>query len=192
MTRITEDNNLVALHKLDVDMWQQDRRLWDKTGMAPVRQLWLDRGWFQNYQHYRWGVGDGGFMGETGGYAEISSWYPSVYASMYPNFFGRTVSAHPDVTHIMPRQIMQSVYPAGGDTGKGKASGPVGNPSACRLNSTLTLNPRWLACHFGIIPDRYKPSALWVWNYLTGVKDEASIPNAIGTAAGKASGASAG
>lgn len=167
-------HNLVGLYNLDRDLWQQDHDAWKETGMLPIREFWLQRGWMQNYQHYRLGVGDGGFMAETGGYAQISSWYPSVYASMYPSFHGRKVSAHPDVAHIIPRQIMQSVFPAGGST-KRRGQKPV----TLRLNSTITLNPQWIACHYPIIPDAYKPSALWVWNYLMGVTDDASIPRVM-------------
>jgi hypothetical protein len=117
----------LGLYRIRKALWERDKALWDRTGMDPARQLWLDRGWFQNYQHYLWGVGDGGFMAETGGYAQISSWYPSVYASMYPNFFSRPVSPRPNVSHIMPRQIMQTVFV------------PGGKPEHVKLNSALTL-----------------------------------------------------
>lgn len=166
----------LELARFEKRLWEQDQAMWEKTGMAPVRQLWLDRGWFQNYQHYRWGMGDGGTQTETGGYAQISSWYPSVYASMYPNFFGRSATAYPDVTHLIPRKIMQSVFTEA--TGPGKRRG--NKPQAQQLNSVITLNPQWMACHFPIIPDQYKASALWVWNYLCGVTDEKSIPNVLG------------
>jgi hypothetical protein len=108
-------------------------------------------------------------MAETGGYAQISSWYPSVYASMYPNFFGRPVSPRPSVSHIMPRQIMQTVFV------------PGGKPEHVKLNSALTLRLQWMACHFPIIPERYKPSALWAWNYLAGVTDAKSISEVVDT-----------
>ncbi len=157
----------VGLYRIREALWQEDKALWDRTGMDPTRQLWLDRGWFQNYQHYLWGVGHGGFMAETGGYAQISSWYPSVYASMYPNFFGRPVSPRPDVDHIIPRQMMQAVFV------------PGRKPAILKLNSALTLNLQWMACHFPIIPDRYKPSALWAWNYLAGVTKKTPVAEVL-------------
>ncbi len=167
----------MALYRVKKALWEDDHALWERTGINPQRRLWVERGWFQNWQHYRWGVGDGGFMAETGGYAQISSWYPSVYASMYPTFTGRPVTATPDVSHIMPRQIMQAVFPGPETGGKGRIGARA---EAMRVNSTLTLNPQWMATHFPIIPDPYKPSALWVWNYLTGVEGEATKPNALG------------
>ena len=31
-----------------------------------LRRLWVDRGWWQNMQHYLWGIGEGGAAGPTG------------------------------------------------------------------------------------------------------------------------------
>ncbi len=152
----------LMLYRLQHDLWLRDKQLNDATGMAPNRQVWLSRGWFQNYQHYRWGVGDGGFKAETGGYANIASWYPSQYASMYHNFTGQAPSPHPDIALIMPRQIAQAAF--------------VGsNPQIVKLNSALSLDTRWMACHYPIIPDRYKPAALWAWNRLAGVSGPDSV-----------------
>lgn len=179
----TQDpSGAVDLARFEQRLWQQDQTLWEKTGMAPIRQLWLDRGWFQNYQHYRWGMGDGGTQTETGIYAQISSWYPSVYASMYANFFGRSATAYPDVTHLIPRKMMQSVFPAAPARDRRGRAGA--RPVAMQLNSVITLNPQWMATHFPIIPPEYQPAALWAWNYLTGVSDEASLPNVVGGRAG--------
>lgn len=161
------DTGPAGLHRIERALWERDHALWKTTGMDPTRQLWLDRGWFQNFQHYRWGIGDGGFKAETGGYAQISSWYPSVYAAMYPNFLGRPVSPYPDVDHIVPREMMQAVL------------APGGKPRVTKLNSVVTLDPKWMACHFPIIPDRYRPAALWVWNYLTGATDASALFQAL-------------
>lgn len=155
-------------YRLELALWKEDHALWQRTGMDPVRQLLLDRGWWQNFQHYRWGIGDGGFQAETGGYANISSWYPSVYASMYSNYFGRAVSPYPDVSHLIPRKMMQSVFV------------PGGRPFAMKLNSVAGVDIKWMAAHFPILPDRYKPAALWVWNYLAGVTDAATVTNLLG------------
>ncbi len=171
------EGGLQALYRVRRALWQRDHAHWEATGMDPTRPLWLHRGWFQNWQHYRWGIGDGGFMAETGGYAQISSWYPSVYGSMYPNFFGREVSPYPDVDHIMPRQITQSTFPPPDPSAKKTG----GKAQAMRVNSTLTLRPQWLACHFPIIPPEYQPSALWVWNYLMGVEGEDTVPGVLGS-----------
>jgi len=172
----------LGLYKMDRLLWEQDHALWKRTGMDPIRRLWVDRGWWQNMQHYLWGIGEGGFKAETGGYANIASWYPSVYAAAYESFFGRTVSPYPDITHVMPRQMMQGVFGPGDPKSKKGRKSP--SPTIVKLNSALSVDAQWMACHFPIIPEKYKPAALWVWNYLTGVSDEASIPNAVGGSGG--------
>ncbi len=158
---------ITGTYAMELALWKQDRALWETTGMDPTLRLLLDRGWFQNFQHYRWGIGDGGFQAETGGYANIASWYPSVYASLYPNFSGRAVSAYPDVSHLIPRKMMQSVFP------------PGGKPTVMKLNSATGVDLTWMAAHFPIIPEQYKPSALWVWNYLAGVTGESTVNNLL-------------
>ena len=160
------DTGPVGVYRIAHALWTEDRALWERTGMDPQCRVWLDRGWFQNFQHYRWGIGDGGFLAETGGYAG-SSWFPSVYASVYRNFFGRAVSPYPDVDHLIPRYIMQHVFV------------PGGNPVHTKLNSVVPLDPGWLACHFPILPERYKPAALWVWNYLVGATGDASTQDVV-------------
>jgi hypothetical protein len=170
------DTGPVGIWRISRALWAEDKALWDQSGMDPQRQEFLDRGWFQLFQHYRWGMGDGGFQAETGAYAQIGSWYPSVYASMYANFFGRRVSPYPDVDHLIPRYIMQSFFGEGGRSAK--KSG--GRPDYTKLNSVVTLNPQWMACHFPIIPDRYKPSALWVWNWMAAGRGDADPAEVIG------------
>jgi hypothetical protein len=160
----------LALYRMQRALWQQDLAAWERTGVDPTLHFWRQRGWFQNYQHYRWGIGDGGFFAETGGYAKIASWYPSVYAAMYPHSFGREVSAHPDVDHVIPRQLMQAVFD------------PQDRPHLVKLNSALTLNLQWIACHWPILPERYKPSVLWVWNRLLNVDAPDQLPEALATA----------
>lgn len=164
-----DDNNPVLnRYRMEHALWQADMRRWDATGMAANRHLWLHRGWWQNMQHYLWGIGEGGFMAETGGYAGIASGYPSTYASMYPNFFGRDVSPYDDVDHIMVRQMMQAAFPA-----------DSGGPTILKLNSAITFNSEWMAMHFPIIPVKYQPALLWAWNRLYNVTDEASTVNVI-------------
>ncbi len=157
---------ILGLHRIRQNLREADQQLHEATGMNPNRQLWLDRGWWQNVQHYRWGIGDGGFKAETGGYANISSWYPSVYASMYRNFFGYNASPYPDVTHIMPRQMLQAVF----------ASDRI---HIDKLNSALSLNLDWMAVHFPMIPDRYKPHALWAWNRMAHVGGKADAGRVV-------------
>jgi hypothetical protein len=175
------DTGPVGIWRIARALWAEDKALWDQSGMDPQRQEFLDRGWFQVFQHYRWGMGDGGFQAETGAYAQIGSWFPSVYASMYPNFFGRPVSHYPDVDHLIPRYIMQSSFGTSGQSAK--RSG--GRPDYTKLNSVVTLNPAWMACHFPIIPDRYRRSALWVWNWMAAGRGDAAPAEVLG--AGKQS-----
>ncbi|MCC5830454.1 MAG: hypothetical protein JJU36_13495 [Phycisphaeraceae bacterium] len=161
-------NPTLALYDIKRRLWNHDHAHWKTDGLNPRGRFWVERGWWQNYQHYRLGIGDGGFKAETGVYGRISSWFPSVYAGTAWRFLGRPVSPHPDVSHLIPRQIVQAIF-----------SEP-GSAEVIAINSIATLNivpganartgRHWIAALFPTIPPRYQPSVLWVWNHLTGVE----------------------
>lgn len=159
---------VLGVHRIEAALWKEDHAVWASRGVDPVLELLVDRGWWQNFQHYRWGIGDGGFQAETGGYADIASWYPSLYAAFYPNVCGRAVSPYPDVSHVVPRRMMQSVFL------------PDGQARAMKLSSATGLDPRWIAAHFPTIPERYRRSVLWAWNRILGVTDASTTPRLLG------------
>ncbi|MCC5828601.1 MAG: hypothetical protein JJU36_04060 [Phycisphaeraceae bacterium] len=163
----------LGVYSIQRRLWERDQALWKETGIDTRHQFWVERGWFQVYQHYRWGIGDGGFKAETGGYSNISSFYPTVYAGVHRNFVGRAASPHPDVSHLMPRQIMQMVFPESG------------RPRTHAINSVVTVDQHWLASAFSAIPSEYQPSALWVWNRLADVNHREDAGNVFTATGGR-------
>lgn len=138
---------------------EAERALHAATGLDAVKQDTIETGYWKNYRHWRWGIGDGGFQAETGGYANIASWYPTVYAGVYKTVYGRTPSPHPDVSHLMPRRMMQMVFPKG-----------VTKPRVQKLNSAVGVEPKWISAAWPVVPEAYKPALLWAWNYQAGVE----------------------
>lgn len=153
----------IVLYEIKRRLWEHDHVQWKEDGLNPRGRFWVDRGWWQNYQHYRLGIGDGGFKAETGVYGRISSWYPSVYAGTAWRFLGRSVSPHPDVSHLIPRQIVQALFDR------------PGRAQVAAINSTATLEMQWIAALFPAIPAEYQPSVLWVWNHLAGVEGPGTL-----------------
>jgi hypothetical protein len=138
--------------------WRADHDLRERLGGAdPAILRFFDVGFHQVYQHYRLGIGDGGFQAETGSYADIASWLPLVYAAMYRRAFGRDASGYPDATYLVPRRMMQVYFPQSG------------KPEAHKINSAVGLRADFCAAAFPIVPDRYKPGVLWAWNRVKGV-----------------------
>jgi hypothetical protein len=159
----------IQKHKLELALWDHYKAQCDKAGGISALKIQIQElGHLRMFQHYRLGMGDGGFQAETGSYAMIASWYPLVYAACYPNVFGRNASPHPDVTHLMVRRMMQVLFREDGST------------AVQKLNSVVGFDTGWVAAAFGIIPEKYKPGVLWGWNKVRGVTSEASIPNIVG------------
>jgi len=152
--------------------WQQDHRIWEEGGADPVKMRLFDVGYQQVYQHYRLGIGDGGFQAETGSYADIASSYPLVSAAMYRPMFGRQPSGYPDVAYLLPRRMMQVWFP------------PAGKPYAHKINSAAGFRVDWCAAAFPIVPDRYKPGLLWAWNRVCGVTGKADAARVLEKAEG--------
>ena len=127
------------------------------------------QGWRHMYLHYRWGIGTGGFQAETGGYADIASWIPAIYATAYHRATGENVSPHDDVNVLMVRRLIQAVL---NDSKK--------RSSTVKLNSATGISQDWFARVFPIVPTAYQGPMLTAWNHLAGVTDEASQVNILG------------
>ncbi len=157
-----------ARYELQHTLWQQRQARWETSGgLDPQVQYAVDLAWWQIYQHYRLGIGEGGFQAETGAYADIASRYPLVYATVYRNFFGRHPSGRPDITHLIPRRMMQMVFLPGGKTAVEK------------INSAVGLDPRWIAAAWPIVPEEYRPAVLWAWNHITGAGAAHGVANVL-------------
>lgn len=147
-----------AEHTFKMALWKENCDEWERLGGAD--SLWsqcLRKGFAHMYAHYRVGIGDGGFQAEVGSYADIASWYPMVYAGIYTRMFGRLPSPYPDVTHLVPRRMMQVYFPADG-----------GTPSAVKLNSSHGLNSGHCAAMMPALPERFRAPVLWGWNRVAG------------------------
>jgi HEAT repeat protein len=157
-----------AEHDFRMAMWKADCEDWERCGGADP--FWMRRasiGYYHMYAHYRVGIGDGGFQAETGSYADIAGWFPLVYAGMATRVFGRLPSPHNDVTHMVPRRMMQVYFPADG-----------GAPFAQKLNSCHGLRPEHCAAVFPALPEQYRAPLLWGWNRVTGASGSDSLATA--------------
>lgn len=143
------------------DLWKRDMADWERTGEDQAMTRVIDRCYARMYRHWRMGIGDGGFQAETGPhYSELASWYPSNYAVMYRRVFGRDASGFADVTHLLPRRLMQTHVPDNGSM------------EALPVNSVTGMKQEWLAALFPIVPDAYRAHVLWAWNKVAGVTDD--------------------
>jgi hypothetical protein len=158
----------VALHALRTKLWERGEDIRKRLGGADsAKTAWVDLGRQRMVRHYRYGVGDGGFQAETGSYADIASWYPLVYAGCHRRVFGRDVSPRPDITHLVPRRLMQLVFP---ETGK---------PLYQRINSKAGLSPEWCAAAFPIVPTANREPLLWAWNRIAGATSPEQAPELL-------------
>ena len=117
------------------------------------------------FWHYRWGMGTGGFQAETGGYADIASVLPTIYATLYRNMMGYDVSQHQDVAALMMRQLVQSTLV---DATKQRSR-------TIKLSSSAGISSAWFAYNFPIIPQSYQPMILTAWNHLGRVTDSDNL-----------------
>ncbi|MFP4054102.1 MAG: hypothetical protein ACLFV7_09590 [Phycisphaerae bacterium] len=157
------------LYQRSMDRWEQDVALWEKyDGADPtfIRAVEISR--YTILQHFLVGVGKGGFQAETGGYSNIASYFPMVFAELYRDMFGRNASPYDDITHLLPRRMMQHVFPEGGGS------------KAQKLNSGHQLDLTWLARGYPIVPDEYKPAVLWAWNHVAGVTGPETVGHIFG------------
>ncbi len=144
-------------------LWKEDHVAWEKTGVDQSLAHLINLGYQRVYRHWRLGIGDGGFQAEAGpAYGEIAAWYPLVYAALYPNVFGRPASPYPDTTQLLPRRLMQVLFP---ETGK---------PRVQLINSAAGFDADKCAALWPILPDQYRPTLLWAWNRVAGVTDPAA------------------
>lgn len=138
--------------------YEQDKQLHERLDGANVQVIRLHEVSHEQVKwHYQLGIGRGGFQAETGGYANIASWYPLVYASAYRMAWGRNPTAWPDVQLLMPRRMMQTLFKPGGDT------------AVQKLNSATGFDRKWVAAAMPITPEKYQPALLWGWNHVAGV-----------------------
>jgi hypothetical protein len=143
-----------------VAKWQADQLAWERTGGANLAKLeTFHAGFIQMNRHYRYGIGDGGYGSETGAYADIAAWYPLVYNTCHMKMFGREATFRPDVNRLMVRRTVQTLFLPGGKFSY-QALGPAGG-----------WKTDFVAAAFPALPDEYKPSVLWAWNHVSGVKE---------------------
>lgn len=103
-------------------------------------------------------VGDGGTGYESGIDYDIHR-MPACYNAAYRRMFGYPLSPFPDISHVWPRRMMQAAY-----TGTGIREGKD-------MHGTARFDRTSLAGEFALLPDDWRPAALWVWHRLREVAD---------------------
>jgi hypothetical protein len=178
-------------YAMDLALWQLDHDYWEQSGGRDAKlnhALHVSRQ--RMYQHYRLGVGDGGFQAETTqAYPEIATRTPLVYAMAYRQMFGRNASAYSDITHLLTRRIMQVVFRDAADATKCKGDNDgitfAGKWTVCQfLNSATGIEQTYMPLFeagYPITPDAYKPAVLWAWNKVRNVNpaDPATHANVL-------------
>jgi hypothetical protein len=159
---VSPDAPEMAVRNADRDfrlaLWKADVADWQRYGGAdPFWMRCANVGYWHMFAHYRRGIGDGGFQAETGSYADIASWFPLVYASVWPRCFGRLPSPYPDVSHLVPRRMMAVHFPEAGEA-----------PQAIKLNSSHGLRAEHCAAIFPALPEPFRGPVLWGWNRVCG------------------------
>lgn len=160
-----------AEHQAKLKEWQFDCAEWRRSDEADQRFVNLfEMSKRKMYWHYRLGVGTGGFQAEVGSYSLLGIQGPDVYAPAYRNMFCVDASPYDDITHYVPRKMFGQVFRpyAAGDPKRGKPPRP--DPLAQDINGSPALAPRMLAAMFPIVPEPWKPTALWAWNYHAGIR----------------------
>jgi len=137
------------------------------TGMSGA-EVDIYRTSLQNmYRNHRLMLGDGGFQteGEVYNHGAIT---PLRYAHVCWNVFGQTLTPHPDITHLLPRNLATGVlHERKGRLPRAFAQSYNGAnvpPHPSRIN--------FIAAGFAFTPSQYQPNILWFWNRLTGVDEE--------------------
>ena len=147
----------------------QLRRLWDGLNLDEHRKTGMDARKIQIfhqcrnslYRNARKLMGDGGYQSEGESYTHTAD-TPVRYHTAYWRMFGEMVSPYPDATHFPLRYMVASILQEqpnrppklfmqpfnGGGTGYGV---------------------QFMQLGFPVIPDRYKPGVLWIWDRLCGV-----------------------
>jgi len=153
---------ILAGYDQAVAFWKTETAEWkarDGENLECLRMF--HKGREQMYQHLRFGVGDGGFQAEVAAYGNIAAHYPLFYATLYRHVVGRDVSPYPDATHVLPRQMMQTLF-----------NGP--RPLAMPLNVKPNFNNGWCANNFPVVPEKWKPHVLWAWNTIMDIQPTAA------------------
>jgi hypothetical protein len=166
------------MYEFDMIVWKSQSEWWKADGgQDQARKLVLRRMWYQMYRNYRLGIGDGGFQSETDGYSSYAFNNPVLYSALHQRVFGRDATAFSDATHWFPRQMMCAYYPVAlGADGTGREVGQT-------VQGWNGINLGLLAEAYNGIPEQHRPGLLWLWNFRTGVTNEASkIKAAMGQA----------
>jgi hypothetical protein len=149
-----------ALYHLETAFQESYKAQCDAAGStSSLAAQATELAWLRMHQHYRYGIGDGGYAAETGVYADIASHYPLLYNAYHRNVFGHEATFRPDVNLLVVRRMMQTIFLPGGKC-RHETIGPTGG-----------WHTAFVAAAFPTIPQEYKPGVLWAWNHVGGVKE---------------------
>jgi hypothetical protein len=104
------------------------------------------------YLFAREACGTGGYQCESGSYFAHGISGPGRCHSAFLNMMGYPMSTRDDMSHFVPRLMMATVY------------GPKGPGANQGINHGLGVSSEFCADMFPLVPDAWKPAALWAWN----------------------------
>lgn len=158
-------------HEQATSMWQWAKAYHERLGGADLRKMdlfTLSR--FLMYLQVRLGVGDGGYP--AGDYSAMGLEGVNRYALLYRRMFGRDLSPHPDLSHVLPRSVFAMFYPEGDEK---PFSEDMNGPNELVIRDYIEnrdVSGSYFAIMFPLVPESLKPAMLWAWHRHTGTTPE--------------------
>ncbi len=150
-----------TLYEMERAAYEEDLAYWEEHDGASPRFRWIFLcGTQKATEYHRYTFGDGGFQVEGEIYTAVGADLPLLFETCFVNSFGHPSTGRPDVTHVGPRYVAQTLY---------APSGVEAQQSFSLTDGTQTVH-RWPLA-FQVIPDEWKPACLWAWNLGMGLPD---------------------
>ncbi|GEM_PF-3002673 len=150
-----------TLYELERAAYQEDLAYWEENDGASPRYKWIFLcGTQKATEYHRYTFGDGGFQVEGEVYTGVGADLPMLFETCFVNSFGHASTGRPDVTHVGPRYVAQTIY---------SDSAVEAQQSFSLSDGTQPLH-RWPLA-FEVIPEEWKAACLWAWNLGMGIPE---------------------
>jgi len=150
-------------HRILMEEWEAGREKHRKNGgLNPHAEDWIEIA-RDRCARYADSLGTHGWNMEGEGYTQHSLRQLLPFAHTYSTVMGRPVSLKDDLYMTFPLYVIKTIF--GEDSvvmhGYGPGGGPLGVDNWAR--------------GFGVVPDRYKPGALWAWDHTQRLADKGKL-----------------
>ncbi|MFP4105095.1 MAG: hypothetical protein ACLFVU_03300 [Phycisphaerae bacterium] len=170
------------IYQQEVEQYEFDKAQWARRDGADVRFIKLyelaDRKMVEVFREH---VNDGGFQAGTTNPMPLEG--PNKYALAHRNMFCVDASSYPDVTHYIPRKIFSHLYTDDRKAMTMRINGPSGFMIENVYHETRDTAGQFYAVMYPLVPEAYKPAALWDWNRRMSVSDSEDVTKILNPAA---------